>query len=224
MADALIGYTGFIGSNLLTQRKWDATFNRRNSRQMDGRFNTVACCAAPGAKWIANRDPENDYHSINKLASHFGRFKAERFILISTADVFGQPVDADELSPISPDCEYGKHRAVLEFYARLVYPHAQIVRLPGVVGPGMKKGPIYDLQNEHRLEFLNPDSVYQWYDVRNLWRDIEHRTEPIIHLCPKPESLRETVARDFPHIDISRLTGTGTPASYNLRTIYGGKT
>ena len=36
-ASALIGYTGFVGSNLLRQRAFDATFNSKNIEQISGR-------------------------------------------------------------------------------------------------------------------------------------------------------------------------------------------
>ena len=56
---ALIGYTGFVGSNLLRQRPFDACFNSSNIDQIAGRsFDLVVCCGARAEKWKANADPE----------------------------------------------------------------------------------------------------------------------------------------------------------------------
>ncbi len=210
---------GFIGSNLMTQHHWDATFSRVNASHIGGHFDTVVCCAAPGTKWKANADPVSDLNGVTRLVHSLAALSAQKFILISTADVFGQPVDADEGDDPNPDCAYGHNRHWLERQVVRIFPNVSIIRLPGVVGPGLKKNPIYDMQNEHRLEHLNPDSVYQWYDVRNLWGDIKDVTVPVLHMCPEPESLAETVCRDYPHL-VGRLTGAGTPARYNLRTKY----
>ncbi len=224
MTSALIGCSGFVGSNLRLQRKWDFLYNRGNAHLLSGRYGTVVCAAAPGVKWIANRDPDADWASIHMLLNNgVCRIQsAERFVLISTADVFGplqHAVGPDETTAPEPQCHYGNNRRMLELLILQLFPRAQIVRLPGLIGPDLKKGPIFDLRNEHRLEFLNPDSIYQWYSIENLWADIKDRTEPIIHLCSPPERLGNTVERDFPLLD-KRLTGIGIPARYNLRTTY----
>lgn len=220
MASLLIGHTGFIGSNLLTQREWDVKVNRKNSYLLGGHFDLVVCCAAPGVKWKANEYPEGDLHDIRMLVHQLREITAYRFVLISTADVFAQPVDATEAHTPHPDCPYGRNRLYLEEQVRRLFPRGTVVRLPGVKGPGLKKNALYDLQHEQLLDKLNPESVYQWYDVRNLWADVErYRNVPLIHLCPPPESLAETVERDYPHLK-GKLTGAGTPARYNLRTLY----
>ncbi len=221
MAALLLGSSGFIGSNLLTQRAWDYTANRATADCLPTRrYDLVVCCAAPGTKWRVNQDPRADMLNILDLTATLKRVRTERFLLISTADVFGQPVDADEDDIPDPDCAYGRNRLWLENYVRGLYATATVIRLPGVIGSGLKKNAYYDLQHGQRLDQLNPDSVYQWYDIRNLWEDIEGVRVHTRHLCPKPESLAVTVARDFPHL-AGKLTGTAPPARYNLRSKYG---
>lgn len=199
--------------------------NRANLREVPARhYELVVCCGAPGTKWKANLHPEADRTTITDLIVFlYTRVHADKFVLVSTADVFGQPVDADERDTPFPDCPYGENRLWLEGHVRKCFPHANILRLPGVDGPGLKKNALYDLRTESHLDQLNPASVYQWYDVRNLWRDVGETTVPLRHLCPPPESLGATVARDFPHL-AGRLTGTGKPAFYNLRTLYRDRT
>ena len=51
---ALIGYSGFVGGNLLRQRSFDACFNSSNIEAIAGRsFDLVVCAGAPAEKWKA---------------------------------------------------------------------------------------------------------------------------------------------------------------------------
>jgi hypothetical protein len=64
-SSALIGYTGFVGSNLLRQRTFDACFNSSNIDQINGRsFDLVVGCGARAEKWKANADPAADLDNI----------------------------------------------------------------------------------------------------------------------------------------------------------------
>lgn len=220
MADALIGCTGFVGTNLFQQRPWSCTYSRSNIHEVVGQtFDTVVCCAAPGLKWWANQNPDADKKSVLDLIENLYSMSTERFILISTADVFGQPVCQNECDTPCPSTPYGEHRHRLEMFVRKRFTQWQIVRLPGLVGPGLKKGPYFDLLTENRLDYLNPDSRYQWYDVRNLWADIKDRTEPVLHLCPPTEALYATVDREFPHLR-GRLNPRAAEVRYEMRTKY----
>ena len=68
MADALIGYTGFVGSNLLRQRAFDATYNSKNIGDIAGReFELLVCAGAPAAKWLANSKPDEDAANLDRL-------------------------------------------------------------------------------------------------------------------------------------------------------------
>ena len=102
--DALIGSTGFIGGTLLRARSFDACFNSANVKTMRNReFRTVVCAGARAEKWKANREPEIDRAGIDALCDVLETVKAERFVLISTVDVFTTPWDVDELSDVSLD-------------------------------------------------------------------------------------------------------------------------
>ncbi|WP_240726031.1 MULTISPECIES: hypothetical protein [unclassified Escherichia] len=59
--DALIGYSGFVGTTLLRQRRFDALYRSTNIDEIFGKtFDTVVCAAAPAQKWLANKDPADD--------------------------------------------------------------------------------------------------------------------------------------------------------------------
>ncbi len=61
MENGLIGYSGFVGSNLCRQVKFDRKYNSQKFREMEGRnFGLLVCAGVSAAKWIANREPEED--------------------------------------------------------------------------------------------------------------------------------------------------------------------
>ncbi len=66
--DALIGYSGFVGTTLLRQRRFDAQYRSTNIGEIVGKtFDTVVCAGAPAQKWLANKDPADDIKKINNL-------------------------------------------------------------------------------------------------------------------------------------------------------------
>ena len=68
MTSALVGHTGFVGSNLLRQHRFDALFNSQNVEQIAGRgFALLVVCGMPAARWVANADPAGDRATLERL-------------------------------------------------------------------------------------------------------------------------------------------------------------
>ena len=64
----LIGYTGFIGSNLARQYDFTEFFRSTNIREIEGRaYDLLVCAGISAAKWLANRAPEEDRAAIDRL-------------------------------------------------------------------------------------------------------------------------------------------------------------
>lgn len=82
-----------------------------------------------------------DKACIDSLIDHLKTVKAKKFILISTVDVFKSPVNVDENSPIILDelKPYGYNRRRLELFVKKNFTSHLIVRLPGLVGSGLKR-------------------------------------------------------------------------------------
>ena len=58
MKNALIGFSGFVGSTLLKQASFNTLYRSTTISDIrGGHFDTVVCAAAPAQKWIANREP-----------------------------------------------------------------------------------------------------------------------------------------------------------------------
>lgn len=228
MSKALIGWSGFVGSTLLRQTPFDATYRSTDVQEIAGKtFDTIVCCAAPAAKWIANKDPESDLKNIQRLIGVLAETKCQDFILISTVDVFKEPKGVDEDS-IAEDTEihaYGLNRlylekAIMEISQRnSTFQRVCIARLSGLVGPGLKKNIIFDLANNNMLDKLDPKAVFQFYPMVNLWRDLQIALKsnlPLVHLTGAPISVHQ-VAQDGFGIKITNPSPISSPY-YDFRS------
>ena len=92
----LIGHTGFVGSNLARQTRFDATYNSANIESIAGReFELLVIAGVRAEKWIANRNPDQDKAGIDRLLQALSTARAKQVILISTVDVFLRPIEVD---------------------------------------------------------------------------------------------------------------------------------
>ncbi|RYG95008.1 MAG: pyridine nucleotide transhydrogenase, partial [Alphaproteobacteria bacterium] len=140
MTNALIGFSGFVGSTLLKQADFERLYRSTNISEIEGQsFDTVVCAGAPAQKWIANREPDADREKIEGLIAHLKSVRCKTFILISTVDVFKNAIGVDEETPVDATGlqAYGLHRCLLEKFVESHFPNHLIVRLPGLVGPGL---------------------------------------------------------------------------------------
>ncbi|MBZ5757378.1 NAD-dependent epimerase/dehydratase family protein [Pseudomonas sp. S5(2021)] len=224
MNNALIGYTGFVGSTITRQTDFSACYRSTNIESIRGKtFDTVVCAGAPAQKWLANQNPEEDRERIKNLANCILETKCERLILISTVDVFADPRGANEESPISKEglSPYGLHRRLLEEVVTDNFRNHLIVRLPGLVGPGLRKNVIFDFLNDNNLAQVDSRGVFQFYPMVNLWADIQTALQAglsLIHLTAEPISVA-TVARDGFGREFSNERPS-PPANYDLQTLY----
>ena len=221
---ALIGYTGFVGQNLLRQSRFDATFNSKNIDEIRGReFDEIVCAATPPEKWKANADPEGDQRAIERLTSALREVKATRFVLVSTVDVFPVLCGVDERTLITPEAvaPYGRHRLQLEIMVRQVFTDTVIVRLPALFGPGLKKNALFDLLHDHQVDRIDGRGTFQFYDVANLTRDIGVCIEndiPLLNIATEPIAIA-VIARDLFGRTLTPATSPQGP-SYDLHSVY----
>jgi dTDP-4-dehydrorhamnose reductase len=225
MRRALIGSTGFLGTALQRQAPFDDLYASANIHESAGRAYDLVVCAAPSAwKWRANQDPEGDRAHVQALIEPLRLIRAERFVLISTADVHGSPVGVDEETPVDPASAtpYGRHRFALEEAVRRRFPRACVVRLAHPFGEGLKKNFLYDLIHRHRLDLTHAESRFQFYPVSRLWRDIGVALEqelPLLHLPTEPATAREIASSCF-SMTFDHVTAQ-PPARYDMRSRHG---
>ena len=221
MTSALIGHTGFVGSNLKRQYAFDDFFNSSDIEQIAGRsFDLVVCSGARAEKWKANADPTGDRSNIESLVSALEKANVGKLVLISTVDVFMNPIDVDEDSatPTTGLHAYGRNRRWLEQIASSRF-NSLVVRLPGLYGPGLKKNVIFDLMNDNEVHKIDSRGIFQFYDVSRLWRDVSVALDaglPIVHLPTEPVSVAD-VARAALGIEFTNEVAP-TPARYDIHT------
>lgn len=147
---ALVGYTGFVGSNIYAAGTFDAIYNSKNIADAFGTNPDLLVYSGLRAeKYLANNAPEKDWDLILQAETNIERINPKKLVFISTIDVFKNPVDVDEDSAVDTvDLQvYGYNRYQMELWVRERYPDALIIRLPGLFGQNIKKNFIYDYIN-----------------------------------------------------------------------------
>jgi len=225
MSNALVGFSGFVGQTLLKQKAFNALYRSTNIDDIRGKaFDTIVCAGAPAQKWIANQDPEADRKKIDHLIDCLSAATCRSFILISTVDVFRNPISVTEDSPIDDVGlhAYGKNRRLLEKFVEEKFDNHLIVRLPGLVGPGLRKNVIYDLLNKNNLHAIESRGTFQFYSMVNLWFDIQKALEAdlrLVHLTAEPVTVSEISLQGFGARFENHLSAN--PATYDMRTKHG---
>jgi len=147
---ALVGYTGFVGSNIYAAGDFDTVYNSKNIQEAYGtRPDLLIYAGLRAEKYLANNAPEKDMELIFQAEENITKIDPKRLVLISTIDVFKNPQGVDENSDIDTENlhAYGLNRYKLELWVREKYPDALIIRLPGLFGKNIKKNFIYDYIN-----------------------------------------------------------------------------
>ena len=275
--NVLVGYTGFVGSNIYEKGKFDKVYNSKNIETAYGTNPDLLVYAGLRAeKYLANNAPEKDMELIYQAEKNIEKINPKKLVLISTIDVFKNPQNVDENTEIDTEGlhAYGYDRYQLEVWVRKKYQDALIIRLPGLFGKNIKKNFIYDyinvipfmLKKEKYQELVNQDpelenyyicqengfykvnvneekkeelknrfrklgfsalnftdsrSKYQFYNLENLWGDINKALEakillwhPAIEPVSAGEIYKYLTGKEF----VNELNGT--PANYDYKTIY----
>lgn len=148
--NALVGYTGFVGSNLFESGAFDAAYNSQNIQMAFGTNPDLLVYAGVRAeKYLANNDPGMDLDLIKTAENNILRINPKKIVLISTIDVFKTPLGVDENTSIDMNGlhPYGYNRFLLECWVKDYFKDVLVVRLPGLFGKNIKKNFIYDYIN-----------------------------------------------------------------------------
>jgi hypothetical protein len=225
MTRAIVGYSGFVGSNILTFYKFDHFYNSKNFHEAAGlTFDEVYFCGIPAVKWRANKYPQEDADIIESIEAIVKTIKARRFILISTIDVYN---DVDRGCDEDYDCDwfinhpYGQHRYLFENFIKRTFDNYNIIRLPALFGKGLKKNVIYDLINNNQLNNIPKNSSFQWYDLNWLKCDIELAITNDVKVCNLfTEPLDTTEILSLFNYDDSIFNDNSHRITYNTKTKY----
>jgi len=168
--DILIGATGFVGSNYMTQFPKTKSVTRADLYNLNRRIKCESLIiAAPSAeKWRANANPKEDLDSSQHLLDKImDTFQPDRTLVFSTVDVYGVPVKVDETAKAEPLGAYGRNRLWFSSQLQSSLPSTTVIRLPGLFGPGLRKNIIFDILHNRTTEIakINPASSFQWAEI-----------------------------------------------------------
>lgn len=223
---SLVGYTGFVGSNLATSTHFDGLYNHSNIKSAFGTNPDLLVYAGiPAQKFMANKFPEEDLAVIKDAIQNIKKINPKQLVLISTIDVYENPVGVDETTTINPETTspYGKNRYFLEEWVRENYSDALIVRLPALFGRNIKKNFVYDLIHllpslltEAKLsELSTKESILNDY-----YQDQGNGFYKLTVTTPEDESKLKDA---FKRLNFSALNFTDSRATYqfyNLKNLW----
>ena len=226
MQDVIFGYSGLVGSYITDAYPNSLMLNSKNSIDAAGKsFGRAFISAMPAEKWRANKFPEQDEKTLENLKSSISKSNPEEVLLISTVDVFSNPVAVDENSvPEKKSLHtYGLNRLLFENWVVDRFPKTWIVRLPGLVSERLKKNALYDLKHEGKSNVPN-NASFQFYPLERLVTDLEVvMSSPygIYHLTSAPISMQELVVAGNIKEDQLGLAVENS-AAYDFKTINAG--
>lgn len=227
MKKALVGYTGFVGSNIYESGVFDAVYNSKNIEQAYGTHPDLLVYAGLRAeKYLANQAPEKDRELIEEAMENIRKIAPNRLVLISTVDVWKNPngkTEKDEVDTTELHA-YGYNRYCLERWVREKYPDAVIVRLPGLFGSNIKKNFIYDyisiipfMLKEEKFEELSIKSVKFGADLREYYEQQENG----FYRCKALEREKKAeLRRIFEKLDFTALNFTDSRNVYQFYPLH----
>lgn len=157
----VVGGRGLTGSAILRELRGrgieHANVQRENRRQFHGRsFDVLFFCAGSALKWKAAEDPHFDFTaSVAHLSYYLHEIRAGRVVLLSDAEVYADPTSEETTHEDVPRLEearstYAYHKLLAEDMTRRFAPRHLVVRLPTLVGPGLRRNVVHDLVHGHR--------------------------------------------------------------------------
>lgn len=233
MTTAIIGYTGFVGKNLLVLENFDEFYNSSNLQDIRGKkFYKLYISCIPAEKWKANKFPEEDKANIDAICEVLSTVEAVTTIVISTIDVYADTSsNRNEFSNMDDENHaYGRNRFEFERFALRHFKNGcYILRLPALFGMGLKKNALYDLLNRKydQVEKVSPRSKFQWYNLdwfnspwcgNSFLNIIEHCISENIHvlnLVTEPIEMSEI----FKLFDYTS-TNTSEPIIYDTKSFH----
>ena len=227
---SLVGYTGFVGSNLASQFDFNRQYNSKNIQTAFGtQPDIVVYAGVPAQKFIANKFPEKDYRVIENAIENIKKIAPRKLILISTIDVYKSPNHVDETTPIDTQNlhPYGLNRYLLEKWVtenQTLFEQHLILRLPGLFGKNLKKNFIYDFI-QVIPSMLNQEKYTQLSSKSKLIQTNFIKQDNGFYKCMNTNpTIKNKLKEEFKTLGFTALKFTDSRASfqfYNLNNLWG---
>jgi nucleoside-diphosphate-sugar epimerase len=168
----ILGAEGFVGSAFvrycLKNKIEHAPIDLNNYQEFKGqRCDLLINAAGNSSKRLALTDPGQIFdRNVRDTLLSLIDFSVDRYVYLSTCDVYNDcsnPAYNVETTAILPVklSRYGMSKYMGELLAQQYARTCIIVRMGGMVGPGLRKNAIYDLTHGGKL-YVHPDSAYQY--------------------------------------------------------------
>ncbi len=172
MKVCVLGGKGFIGSAFIRfceKQKIDCDcIDLDNYDVFKGsNYDILINAAGNSKKYLSNERPVEDFRfSLEALLCSFFDFSFRKYIYISSIDVYTDHEDParnreDSIVEIENISHYGFHKYMGERMVMHYLPDWLIIRLGGVLGPGLKKNPVFDIIHDVPLR-VSRESKYQY--------------------------------------------------------------
>jgi len=124
-------------------------------------------------KYLANREPTQEFQaSVASVQASLHDFEFETYLYLSSCDVYADPsgpATTQEDRPGEPASRYGFHKRLAERLVAFEAPDHLVLRLGGMVGPGLWKNPVHDALQGGPL-WLDPASELQFLPTAEVAR------------------------------------------------------
>lgn len=168
----ILGGAGFVGSAFARLCRRDGIDHYIVELENYDEFRGKECdllinAAGNSKKYLAAENPPEDFrYSLLALLETFFDFRFRSYVYISSIDVYPDHTDPtcnreDAEIEIENLSHYGFHKYLGECMVRHYLSRWLIVRLGGVLGPGLKKNPVFDLLHDIPLR-VSEESSYQY--------------------------------------------------------------
>lgn len=224
--ESLVGYTGFVGSNILSEHEFEGRYDSKNVKESYGTNpDLLVYSGVPAQKFLANKEPEKDFEIIKNAIHNIKEINPKEIVLISTIDIYKSPIDVDEDSKIDTEDlqPYGYDRYYLEKWVSENIENHLIVHLPGLYGKNIKKNFIYDLI--HIIPSMLAEEKYkELIEKDNLIKDYYEKQENGFYKVRTLTEQEEKMLKDyFSNIGFSALNFTDSRGKfqfYNLKYLW----
>ncbi len=218
--DALIGISGFIGSNIAMRFGTITPITRTDLQENHRKYDVdILYIAAPSAdKWKIASNPENDLANIRTLSFQIkNSIRAQKVVLFSTVDVYKNISDSTEESDVLSSYSYGGNRFIFESEIRAAFSNVRVCRLGGLFGPNLRKNLLYDLKNRRleQLSAINPNSRFQYLPIGRVLDYSFSSDTPVLNVVGPPIVASEIAGADSRYFSEERIV-----VNYNIRSKY----
>lgn len=208
MRVAVVGAAGFLGRFVaedIARRGVSVVPILRSTPLPGGRFDAVVDCNGDSRRFWAERNPAESFQvNVASVCERLLRLRTDLYVFASTIDVYGGAAATRhatrEDASAAPESmvTYGFHKYLAELTVRHHAQRALILRLGTLIGPGLKKNPVYDLLNGAPLRQTG-DSTLSLIDLdhvaRALWLLVSEGAEGVFNVTSTASITIEEITR-----------------------------